>query len=153
MPFRFRKSVRLFPGVRLNLSKSGMSVSVGGPGATVNFSRRGHSMTLGLPGTGLSYRHQFTSPGQERRVPPAREAGPRSLPPQPAEVPVPEAIPPVFDAPIKAEIRSAGVAGLTTPDLEGLKRLLNEAAAQKASLQPDLAEALASRLSVCPVTY
>ena len=28
MPFRFRRSIRLAPGVRLNLSKSGVSTSV-----------------------------------------------------------------------------------------------------------------------------
>lgn len=144
MPFRFRKSVRLFPGVRLNLSKSGMSVSVGGPGATVNLSRRGHSVTLGLPGTGLSYRQQLTSPRQNR-VASTPEAVPRSLPPQPTGSPVPENAPIGIDAMIAGEIRSADVAELTTPDLEGLKRLLNEAAAQKASLQPDIAAALESR--------
>ena len=48
-------------------------------------------------------------------------------------------------ASIPGEIRSSEVVGLTTPDLQGLKQLLNEAAAQKKSLAPDLAEALASR--------
>ena len=55
MGFRYRKSVRLIPGVRLNLSKSGTSVSVGGRGLTTNFSKRGRRTTISLPGTGLSY--------------------------------------------------------------------------------------------------
>lgn len=55
MGFRFRRSVRVLPGVRLNFSKSGVSTSVGGHGATVNFSKRGTRTTVGLPGTGLSY--------------------------------------------------------------------------------------------------
>ncbi|WP_407933078.1 DUF4236 domain-containing protein, partial [Herbiconiux daphne] len=37
MGFRFRKSVKIMPGVRLNFSKSGMSTSIGGKGATMNF--------------------------------------------------------------------------------------------------------------------
>jgi len=53
--FRYRKSVRIVPGVRLNLSKSGTSLSVGRRGFTTNFSKRGRRTTISLPGTGLSY--------------------------------------------------------------------------------------------------
>jgi hypothetical protein len=55
MGFRFRKRVRLLPGLYVNLSKSGASVSVGGRGFTENISRRGVRTTLSIPGTGLSY--------------------------------------------------------------------------------------------------
>lgn len=55
MGFRFRKSVRLLPGIRLNFSTRGISTSLGGRGATVNIGRKGARATLGLPGTGLSY--------------------------------------------------------------------------------------------------
>jgi len=55
MGFRFRKSIKLFPGVRINLSKSGVSTSVGVKGATVNFSEKGTRGTVGIPGTGVSY--------------------------------------------------------------------------------------------------
>ena len=56
MGFRFRRSIRLAPGLRLHLSKRGSSLSVGTPGATVNFGQGGTRTTLGLPGTGISYR-------------------------------------------------------------------------------------------------
>lgn len=55
MGFRFRRSVRIAKGVRLNFGSRGTSVSVGGRGATVNFSRRGTRTTVGIPGTGISY--------------------------------------------------------------------------------------------------
>ncbi len=55
MVLRFRRSVKIAPGVRLNMSKSGPSLSVGGRGATANFSKRGTRTTVGIPGTGLSY--------------------------------------------------------------------------------------------------
>jgi hypothetical protein len=55
MGFRYRKRVWLGNGLGLNLSKSGVSLSVGGRGLTTNFSRRGVRTTVGLPGTGLSY--------------------------------------------------------------------------------------------------
>lgn len=37
MGLRFRRSVKILPGVRLNFSKSGVSTSIGGKGATLNF--------------------------------------------------------------------------------------------------------------------
>ncbi|MDP3525283.1 MAG: DUF4236 domain-containing protein [Hoeflea sp.] len=52
---RFRKSLKIAPGIRINLSRSGPSLSVGGRGATANFSKRGTRTTLGIPGTGLSF--------------------------------------------------------------------------------------------------
>ena len=55
MGFRFRKSIRIAPGIRLNLSKSGVSTSIGRPGATINIGERGVRGTVGLPGSGLSY--------------------------------------------------------------------------------------------------
>lgn len=64
MGFRFRKSIKLLPGVRLNLSKSGVSTSIGRRGATVNLSERGVRGTVGLPGTGLSYSQDITSGGR-----------------------------------------------------------------------------------------
>lgn len=64
MGFRFRKSINVLPGVKLNISKSGISTSVGGRGATVNFSKRGTRTTVGIPGTGISY---STMVGKRRR--------------------------------------------------------------------------------------
>lgn len=54
---RFRKSISILPGVKINLSKTGVSTSLGGHGATVNVGTQGQkNVTLGVPGTGLSYR-------------------------------------------------------------------------------------------------
>jgi hypothetical protein len=55
MGFRFRRTIRLAPGIRVNLSKSGASLSLGRRGATLNFNGRGTKATVGLPGSGLSY--------------------------------------------------------------------------------------------------
>jgi hypothetical protein len=54
MPIRFRKSFKIFPGVKVNFSKGGVSMSVGKPGAMLNFSKRGVRQTIGLPGSGVS---------------------------------------------------------------------------------------------------
>jgi hypothetical protein len=56
MGFRFRRSFKIAPGVRLNMGRTGFtSVSVGGKGLTANVGRRGVRTTVGLPGTGISY--------------------------------------------------------------------------------------------------
>lgn len=55
--FRFRRSVKLLPGVKLNLSKTGPSVSVGIRGAHETIGKHGIRTTIGLPGSGLSYTH------------------------------------------------------------------------------------------------
>jgi hypothetical protein len=59
--FRFRKSISILPGVKVNLSKTGVSTSVGGKGATLNIGHGKKNVTLGIPGTGLSYRTQASS--------------------------------------------------------------------------------------------
>lgn len=62
MGLRFQKRIRILPGVYINLSKSGVSASVGGKGATVNVGSTGKRMvTFGIPGTGLSYRTSLSS--------------------------------------------------------------------------------------------
>ena len=53
--FRFYRRVHLFPGVSVNLSRSGPSLSVGVRGAHVTVGRRGVTKTVGIPGTGLFY--------------------------------------------------------------------------------------------------
>jgi len=57
--FRFQRRIALFPGVRLNISKSGMSLSIGPRGLGVTISRRGIHLNTGIPGTGLSYRKRL----------------------------------------------------------------------------------------------
>lgn len=55
MPFRFRRSVKILPGLRINLSKSGASVSLGGRGFHYTLGPKGTRITAGIPGTGLSW--------------------------------------------------------------------------------------------------
>ena len=56
MAFRFRRTIRLAPGIRLNISKSGISASLGPRGASVTIGKRGIYANTGIPGTGMSYR-------------------------------------------------------------------------------------------------
>jgi SH3-like domain-containing protein len=66
---RFRKSLRIAPGVRLNFTQRGISTTVGPRGASVNMGSRGTRANVGLPGTGLSYSQQLSS-GDSGGAPP-----------------------------------------------------------------------------------
>jgi hypothetical protein len=65
MGFRFRKSLSLGTGIRLNLSKGLPSLSIGRRGATLNVNKSGVKSTFGLPGTGLSYQTRQTPWGSQ----------------------------------------------------------------------------------------
>jgi Protein of unknown function (DUF4236) len=57
MGFRFQKRFSVLPGVKVNLSKSRVSTTIGGKGAGINIGPDGKPMvTVGIPGTGMSYR-------------------------------------------------------------------------------------------------
>lgn len=63
MGFRFQKRIRIAPGISLNLSKSGISTSIGARGARMTFGHGKSRSTVGLPGTGLSYTTTTRSAG------------------------------------------------------------------------------------------
>ncbi len=78
MGLRLRKSIKLMPGLKLNLSKSGMSLTAGRRGACVNFSSRGTRATVGMPGTGISYSAKLGGTRARAAAPqPVMEATPR----------------------------------------------------------------------------
>ena len=55
MGLRFQRHLSLIPGVRVNLSKTGASLSIGHRGAWYTIGPRGQRASVGLPGTGLSW--------------------------------------------------------------------------------------------------
>jgi hypothetical protein len=59
MGIRFRKRIKLAPGLHLNLSGSGLSMSAGPRGASMTFGGRGGTyMNTAIPGTGLYSRER-----------------------------------------------------------------------------------------------
>ena len=54
MPVRFRRTFKIFPGVKINVSKGGISTTVGARGFHLTFNKHGIRQSIGLPGTGLS---------------------------------------------------------------------------------------------------
>jgi hypothetical protein len=59
MALRFRRSVKIIPGMRLNFGKRGVSVSAGIRGANVTIGKHGAYGNAGIPGTGLSFRSKM----------------------------------------------------------------------------------------------
>lgn len=56
MGLRFRRSINLGHGLRLNFGKSGVGLSAGVKGARVSINSNGRKTTsVGIPGTGISY--------------------------------------------------------------------------------------------------
>lgn len=61
MGFRFRRSIKIAPGVRLNFSKTGVGASIGPRGLKVNLGADGKTrVSAGIPGTGFGYRETLT---------------------------------------------------------------------------------------------
>ncbi len=56
MGFRYRKSIKIAPGVKMNISKNGIGFSAGVKGARVSVNSKGRvTKTVSIPGTGISY--------------------------------------------------------------------------------------------------
>lgn len=68
MGFRFNRRIKIAPGVRLNISKSGIGASFGPRGASLSVGKRGVYGNVGLPGTGVSYRTRLDTRGAPQGV-------------------------------------------------------------------------------------
>ena len=62
MPWGFRRSLKLAGPLRLNLSKSGLGLSLGVPGLHIGSGPRGRYLRAGIPGTGVYYRTSLDKP-------------------------------------------------------------------------------------------
>lgn len=58
MRFRFWRRIKILPGLRMNVNKSGVSVSGGVEGAQYTTGTKGSRTTFGIPGTGAFWTHR-----------------------------------------------------------------------------------------------
>ena len=72
MGIRFRKRVKVLPGVTLNFSKSGISTTIGTRGASVNIGKNGVYGNAGIPGTGIYMREKIAGSKKSRAKKPTR---------------------------------------------------------------------------------
>lgn len=94
MGFKVRKSIKIAPGVRLNVSSKNVGLSAGVRGARVSVNTNGRTTrTVGIPGTGISHTSTTTST--------KRAAAPRqpTRAPQPVRPPVPKKVKPGLTSP------------------------------------------------------
>lgn len=73
MGFRFRRTIGLGKGVRLNLTKTGISTTVGPQGSKFTTGTHGTTVSAGLPGSGLHYSQKIAGSSGIKRV--GRAAG------------------------------------------------------------------------------
>ncbi|MGE9547625.1 DUF4236 domain-containing protein [Snodgrassella alvi] len=60
MGWRYRKTIKIAPWLKINISKTGItSATIGKRGSSINIGRKGVYTNLGIPGTGLSYRKKI----------------------------------------------------------------------------------------------
>jgi len=80
MGFRFFRRIKIAPGVTLNLSKSGGSLSFGRQGVRFTVGPRGRRGTVGIPGTGMFYTTACSGSKRRTRLP--RKAPEPAIPPK-----------------------------------------------------------------------
>lgn len=75
MGWRYRKSIKIAPGIKLNFGKKSMGVSIGGKhgGVSIN-SRSGVTARTSIPGTGLSYTQKLGGKKKRSRRPASQPA-------------------------------------------------------------------------------
>lgn len=128
---RFRRRVKLFPGVTLNFSKTGISTTVGVPGASVNFNKQGTFLNTGLPGTGIYDR---------KRIGGQKKANQSNQNIQDYEIPQQEIIPDQ-----RTELKSTeNIEETTTEGLQDLRDTLLSCYQEKSELKREIVKAKSS---------
>lgn len=124
MSWRFRKSFKVLPGVKLNITRRGLSATLGASPFSLNVGPHGVYSNISIPGTGIWNRTRLDNPTPLLPVP---------------STPVPIAAPKTLE-PVH-EIRSASTELLNSAALEDLKKLLKETYDERNSLAQEIAAA------------
>lgn len=130
--WRFRKSFTPLPGVRLTLSPSGITTSVGVGPLRLTAGPRGAHVTASVPGTGLSYRQALQS---------GAHSAPKNNPEPLRPIALEPAAPLLDDGFEMQTIESAGSDVLTTPGIAEFRRLLDQARSSHAETVRELTSA------------
>jgi hypothetical protein len=121
MAWSFRRRIKIIPGVHLNLSKSGISTSIGIKGANINIGKKGTYLNSGIPGTGIYQRQKLS--------------GNSNTNPQNQSEPFEQSEQHIYD---EKEIISADVQEITSQGMQGVKDSILLAHQQRIELKRDL---------------
>lgn len=138
MGWSFRRRIKVIPGVYLNVSKRGVSTSVGVRGASLTFGRDGTYANVGIPGSGLYNRQKISGHRVATPQVPANAFNEQYQDPVPIEPPVSS---PDY------EYVSADPLDISSEGLSGLHSALLEANKQSQTLQQDLRKIKSSLLA------
>ena len=130
MAWGFRRRIKIIPGVHLNLSRSGISTSIGVRGANVTLGIKGAYLNTGIPGTGIYHRQKLVcgKPAFEKNK----------------FIPVEHSAHFIY---AEKEIISADVQEITSQDMQGIKDSILLAHQQRIELNRDL-QKVKSKLTV-----
>lgn len=113
MAWSYRKRIKIIPGVHLNVSRSGISTSLGVRGASLTLGSSGTFLNTSIPGTGISNRMRLNSPA------PAHPS-------------------PVVSPDVEDNIFSAEISDITSDGMQGVKEAILLARQQRLELNGDL---------------
>lgn len=129
MSWRFRKTFKVLPGVKLNVTRHGLSATLGAAPFSVNVGPRGVYRNISIPGTGLWDRQRLD-------IPSSQPFGIQPSPEDRAGVPtVPLRIPSTSSS---TEIHSASTESLSSESMEQLRTLLKEAYDERDALTTEI---------------
>ena len=120
MAWSFRKRIKVIPGVHLNLSKSGISTSIGVKGASVTFGKSGSYLNTSVPVLGINNRHKLSGSVNNTR---------------------PEIYDPIE---LSDNIFSSDIHEITSQNMQGIKEAIILANQQRKDLKKDLLKIQAS---------
>lgn len=133
MTWRFRKSFKLLPGIRLSLTPRGISTTIGVAPLSVNIGPRGLFANTAIPGTGVWSRTRLDGGPST--------SGSRSPVPPKLQVPLTPA-PTVEDRnSVATEFRSASTEEITSEGLAEFRALLSKAQREQEELRGELERA------------
>ncbi len=120
MAWSYRKRIKIIPGVHVNLSKSGISTTIGVKGLSVNISPKGKTLNQSIPGTGLYNRQRIPNP-----IPTQKEESY------------------IFG---ESEIFSSDVEQITSQNMKGVKEAILLSIQQRSELKKDLSDVKLGKL-------
>jgi len=116
----FRRRIKIIPGVRLNLSRSGISTSIGIRGVNLTLGKNGTYLNTGIPGTGIYKRQKISSN--------PKESNPEIFPNNQENL----------VAEKKDNIFSVDPENITSQDMQGIKQSIIDAHQQRIELAKDI---------------
>lgn len=149
MSWRFRKTFKVLPGVRLNLTARGISATIGASPFSVNIGPRGVYRNIDIPGTGIWNRQRIDIPSLGHGPAPSLPVLPESPSANLAPSPSPPSSPAVT---AEVEIRSASTESLNSASMTDFRKLLTETSEERATLEREIVNAHAE-LSVAERRY